>query len=423
MVNNMSEIFTPYKLGPIELRNRTIRSAAFEGMGKNNAPTGELFNYHKAVAHGGIGMTTVAYAAVCRSGISFDSQLWMREEIVPELKKLTDAVHEEGAKASIQLGHCGNMTHRRTCGQKPIGASGGFNLYSPTFYRKMTQKDIDFVVKSFGDATRLAMKAGFDAVEIHAGHGYLISQFLSPYTNHRHDRYGGSLDNRMNFMRECIREVIKAADGKIAVTAKLNTRDGFRGGQEVDELIEVAKELRKLGVDAITLSGGFVSRAPMYVMRGEFPMKAIAHYMPMSFWWLKIGLHIGSWAVCPPVTFKHLFFLEDALKFKAAMPDFPFIYVGGVTTGEDARKVLENGFPLFQMGRAVLEDTDFVNKLKADENHCSGCTHSNFCVGRMYSLSAQCHKHCQDITPALEREVHRIEKRNERRERKAGYRK
>ena len=417
----MSEIFTPYKLGPIELRNRTIRSAAFEGMGKNNGPTEELFNYHRAVAKGGIGMTTVAYAAVCRSGISFDSQLWMREEIVPELKKLTDAVHAEGAKASIQLGHCGNMTHRRTCGQMPIGASSGFNLYSPTFHRKMNQKDIDEVVKAYGDAVRLAMKAGFDAVEIHAGHGYLISQFLSPYTNHRHDRYGGSLDNRMNFMRECIREVVKAADGKIAVTAKLNTRDGFRGGQEVDELIEVAKELRRLGVDAITLSGGFVSRAPQYVMRGEFPTKAIAHYLPASQWWLKICLYIGSWAVCPTVTFKHLFFMEDALKFKAAMPDYPFIYVGGVTTGEDARKVLENGFPLFQMGRAVLEDTDFVNKLKADANHCSGCEHSNFCIGRMYSKSMQCHKHCEDITPFLEREVQRINRRNDRRERKAGY--
>ena len=417
----MSEIFTPYKLGPIELRNRTIRSAAFEGMGRNNGPTEELFNYHRAVAKGGIGMTTVAYAAVCRSGISFDSQLWMREEIVPELKRLTDAVHAEGAKASIQLGHCGNMTHRRTCGQMPIGASSGFNLYSPTFHRKMKQKDIDEVVKAYGDAVRLAMKAGFDAVEIHAGHGYLISQFLSPYTNHRHDRYGGSLDNRMNFMRECIREVVKAADGKIAVTAKLNTRDGFKGGQEVDELIEVAKELRRLGVDAITLSGGFVSRAPQYVMRGEFPTKAIAHYLPASQWWLKICLYIGSWAVCPTVTFKHLFFMEDALKFKAAMPDYPFIYVGGVTTGEDARKVLENGFPLFQMGRAVLEDTDFVNKLKADENHCSGCEHSNFCIGRMYSKSMQCHKHCEDITPFLEREVQRINRRNDRRERKAGF--
>ena len=416
-----SKLFTPVTLGPLTLRNRTIRSAAFESMCPGNRPSQMLLDYHRSVAAGGVGMTTVAYAAVTQSGLSFERQLWMRPEIVPDLKKLTDAVHAEGAKASIQLGHCGNMTHRRTCGQMPIGASSGFNLYSPTFHRKMNQKDIDEVVKAYGDAVRLAMKAGFDAVEIHAGHGYLISQFLSPYTNHRHDRYGGSLDNRMNFMRECIREVVKAADGKIAVTAKLNTRDGFRGGQEVDELIEVAKELRRLGVDAITLSGGFVSRAPQYVMRGEFPTKAIAHYLPASQWWLKICLYIGSWAVCPTVTFKHLFFMEDALKFKAAMPDYPFIYVGGVTTGEDARKVLENGFPLFQMGRAVLEDTDFVNKLKADENHCSGCEHSNFCIGRMYSKSMQCHKHCEDITPFLEREVQRINRRNDRRERKAGY--
>ena len=117
-------------------------------MGRNNGPTEELFNYHRAVAKGGIGMTTVAYAAVCRSGISFDSQLWMREEIVPELKKLTDAVHAEGAKASIQLGHCGNMTHRRTCGQMPIGASSGFNLYSPTFVRGLRADELPAMAKA-----------------------------------------------------------------------------------------------------------------------------------------------------------------------------------------------------------------------------------------------------------------------------------
>lgn len=417
----MNIISTSYKLGPIELRNRTIRSAAFEGMGKNNSPTEELLEYHRAVAKGGIGMTTVAYAAVCQSGLSFDSQLWMREEIVPELKKLTDAIHAEGAKASIQLGHCGNMTHRRTCGQMPMGAINGFNLYSPTFYRKMKQEDIDFVVKSYGNAVRLAIKAGFDAVEIHAGHGYLISQFLSPYTNRRHDRYGGSLDNRMNFMRECMREVISAADGKIAVTAKLNTRDGFKGGQEIDELIEVAKELRNLGTDAIVLSGGFVSRAPQYVMRGEFPVRAIAHYMPWSQWWLKLAISLGGKIVCPTETFKPLFFLEDALKFKEAMPDYPFIYVGGVVSREGADKVLEAGFPLFQMGRAVLEDTDFVNKMLSNTRHCSACEHSNFCIGRMYSKSMQCHKKCEDITPSLKRSVERINKRNDKRERKAGY--
>lgn len=417
----MSDLFTPYKLGPVELRNRTVRSAAFEAMCPGNRPSQELFDYHTAVARGGIGMTTVAYAAVCQSGVSFDTQLCMREEIVPELKKLTDAIHAEGAKASIQLGHCGNMTHRSTCHCKPMGASNGFNLYSPTFYRKMNRDDIEFVAKSFGEAVRLSMKAGFDAVEIHAGHGYLISQFLSPYTNRRKDEFGGSLDNRMRFMRMCVGEAVKAADGKIAVTAKLNTSDGFKGGQTTEELIEVAKELRRLGVDAITLSGGFVSRAPMYVMRGEFPVKTIVHYFPWRQWWLKAGVLVGGRLVAPTVPFKKLFFLEDALKFKAAMPDYPFIYVGGVVDRQSADKVIDAGFPLLQMGRAVLEDTDFVNKMKADPNHCSACEHSNFCVGRMYSRSMQCHKKCVDITPSLERGVARVNRRNDRLERKLGY--
>lgn len=417
----MSKLFTPYKLGPVELRNRTVRSAAFEAMCPGNRPSQELFDYHTAVARGGIGMTTVAYAAVCQSGVSFDTQLCMREEIVPDLKKLTDAIHAEGAKASIQLGHCGNMTHRSTCHCKPMGAISGFNLYSPTFYRKMNRDDIDYVAKSFGQAVRLAMKAGFDAVEVHAGHGYLISQFLSPYTNRRKDEFGGSLENRMRFMKMCFEEVIKAADGKIAVTAKLNTSDGFKGGQTTEELIEVAKELRKMGVDAITLSGGFVSRAPMYVMRGEFPVRTIVHYFPWKQWWLKAGVLVGGKIVAPTVPFKKLFFLEDALKFKAAMPDYPFIYVGGVVDRQSADKVIDAGFPLLQMGRAVLEDTDFVNKMKADPNHCSACEHSNFCVGRMYSRSMQCHKKCVDITPALERNVAKVNARNDKLERKLGY--
>ena len=417
----MSKLFTPYKLGPVELRNRTVRSAAFEAMCPGNRPSQELFDYHTAVARGGIGMTTVAYAAVCQSGVSFDTQLCMREEIVPDLKKLTDAIHAEGAKASIQLGHCGNMTHRSTCHCKPMGAISGFNLYSPTFYRKMNRDDIDYVAKSFGQAVRLAMKAGFDAVEVHAGHGYLISQFLSPYTNRRKDEFGGSLENRMRFMKMCFEEVIKAADGKIAVTAKLNTSDGFKGGQTTEELIEVAKELRNMGVNAITLSGGFVSRAPMYVMRGEFPVKTIVHYFPWKQWWLKAGVHAGGRIVAPTVPFKKLFFLEDALKFKAAMPDYPFIYVGGVVDRQSADKVIDAGFPLLQMGRAVLEDTDFVNKMKADPNHCSACEHSNFCVGRMYSRSMQCHKKCVDITPALERNVAKVNARNDKLERKLGY--
>lgn len=417
----MSELFTPYRIGPIELRNRTIRSAAFEGMCEQNSPSQELFDYHTAVARGGIGMTTVAYAAVCRSGLSFERQLWMRPEIVPDLKKLTDAIHAEGAKASIQLGHCGNMSHRRICGCMPYGASRGFNLYSPTFVHKMNRREIDEVADAYGKAVELAIEAGFDAVEIHAGHGYLISQFLSPYTNHRRDEYGGSLENRMRFMRQCMEPVVRAAKGRVAIFVKMNTRDGFKGGMEVEDSIKVAKELQKCGADALVLSGGFVSRAPMYVMRGQFPVRSIVHYMPWSQWWLKAGVILGGKIVSPTVPFKKLFFLEDALRFRAALPDMPLVYVGGVTTRQDADKVIDSGFQMLQMGRAVLEDTDFVNKMKADENHCSECEHSNFCIGRMYSLSMACHKTCKDITPALERNVRKINRQNDRMERRLGY--
>ena len=291
-----SIIFTPAKIGPIELRNRTIRSAAFENMCFNNNPSPMLFDYHTSVARGGIGMTTVAYASVNRSGLSFENQLWMRPEIVGELRKLTDAIHAEGAKASIELGHCGNMSHKRTAGRTPISASSGFNLYSPTFVHGMTEDEIHEVARDFGNAVRLAIDAGFDCVEIHAGHGYLISQFLSPYTNKRRDSWGGSLDNRMNFMRLCMEEVMRAADGKIAVVAKTNMRDGFKGGNGLEEGIVIARELEKLGMDALVLSGGFVSKAPMYVMRGEMPITTMTGYMKC--WWLKWGVRaVGKYMI------------------------------------------------------------------------------------------------------------------------------
>ena len=227
----MSELFTPFKLGPVTLRNRTIRSAAFENMCPGNKPSAMLKDYHVSVARGGIGMTTVAYCAVDRSGVSFDGQLYIRDEIKPALKDLTDAVHAEGAKVSIQLGHCGNMTHFYTCGYRmPVGASTGLNLYSPTIARALKKDEIRLIVKHFGEAVDFCRDCGFDCVEIHAGHGYLISQFLSPYTNHRKDEYGGSLEGRMRFMNEVLDEVMAHAGDDMAVVVKTNMFDGFKGG-------------------------------------------------------------------------------------------------------------------------------------------------------------------------------------------------
>lgn len=405
-----SKLFTPFQLGPITLRNRTIRSAAFENMCYNNKPSQDLFNYHTAVAQGGIGMTTIAYAAVNRSGLSFNGQLWMREEIVPELKKLTDAIHAQGAKASIQIGHCGNMTHFYTCGQMPVGASNGFNLYSPTLVRGLKINKIHQIAKDFGNATRLAKQAGFDCVEVHAGHGYLISQFISPYTNHRKDEFGGSLENRMRFMKMCINEVIQAANKEIAVVVKTNMYDGFKSGMQLPDCITVAKTIESLGVDAIVLSAGFVSKAPMAVMRGAMPLKTLAHYMnPWRFWWLKMGLALVGRKMIPTVPFQEAYFLEDALKFRKELK-LPLIYVGGLVSRRKIDEVLNSGFELVQMARALVHDTQFVNKMQqADENYRNGCKHSNYCIARMYTLDMRCH-HCVDNLPAsLQKEIEKAE--------------
>ena len=404
-----SPIFTPVTIGPVTLRNRVIRSAAFENMAYGNSPSQDLYDYHVAVARGGVGMTTLAYAAVDRSGLSFDGQLWMRKEIVPDLRRITDAIHAEGAKASIQLGHCGNMTHRSTCGCMPVGASGGFNMYSPTFVRSLKVNEIHDLVKAFGNAVNLAREAGFDCVEIHAGHGYLISQFLSPYTNHRHDEFGGSLENRMRFMRMVISEVMKAAGDDIGVIVKMNMHDGFKKGMQRAECLEVAKELERLGVHAIVLSAGFVSKAPMEVMRGAMPLKTLAHYMDMKkFWWLKAALLTIGRLLIPTVPYREGYFLEDAMQFRQVLK-LPLIYVGGLISKDKMEEVLAAGFQGLQVARALVHDTDFVNKLHSGEITCSGCKHSNYCIGRMYTLEMRCH-HCVENMPAsLRKEIEKAE--------------
>ena len=406
-----SPVFTPVSFGPVTLRNRIIRSAAFENMAYGNSPSEDLYNYHTAVARGGVGMTTLAYASVSRSGLSFDGQLWMREEIVPGLKRITDAVHAEGAKCSIQLGHCGNMTHRATCGCTPVGASGGFNIYSPTFVRRLSVKDIDQLVDDFGHAVNLVREAGFDCVEIHAGHGYLISQFLSPYTNHRHDEYGGSLENRMRFMRRVITRVMQEARDDMAVVVKMNMHDGFRGGMQEEECLEVARELERLGVHGIVLSAGFVSKAPMEVMRGAMPIRTMSHYMDTrKFWWLQLLLFFAGRMLIPTVPYKEAYFLEDAKKFRAAVK-LPLIYVGGMVSLSKMEEVLAAGFDGLQMARALIRDTDFVNKLHSGELTKSPCGHSNYCIGRMYTLEMKCNKCIADLPAKLRKEVDKAEAR------------
>jgi len=395
-------LFTPVKFGPLEIRNRSIRAAAFEGMCPGNTVSQQLINYHQSVAAGGIGMTTVAYASVCRNGLSFPHQLWLRREILPELRKLTDAIHREGAAASIQIGHCGNMSKKSVAGEWPVGASTGINIYSPTWARGLKKDEITSIAASFGDAVNIAREGGFDAIEVHAGHGYLLSQFLSPYTNRRKDEFGGSLENRMRFMNMAMQQVMDAAGKDMAVIVKMNMYDGFRAGMQLPECIETGKQLERLGVHAIVLSGGFVSKAPMIVMRGAMPIRTLTYYMDN--WFLKTGVGLfGKWMI-KEKPFTDAYFFEDALRFREQLK-VPLIYVGGLTSSEKIEMVLNAGFEGVSMARALLNEPGFINRLKKGDASPNACSHANYCIARMYSRDMACHKHIENLPSYLLKEL------------------
>lgn len=203
---------------------------------------------------------------------------------------------------------------------------------------------------------------------------------------------------------------MKAAGNDMGVLVKMNMRDGFKKGMDIDESLQVARELQNCGAHALVLSGGFVSKAPMYVMRGEMPVYTMTYYMDQ--WWLRYGVRMFGKMMVPSERFKELYFLEDARKFRHELPNMPLVYVGGVVSRKGAEKVLEEGFEFVQMGRALLNDPAFVNKMKEDEECRSGCDHINYCIARMYSRDMACHKHCQNLPPKILKEIDEIRRRD-----------
>ena len=383
-----TDVFSEGEIGPITLRNRFIRSAAFEGMCPGGVPSGALIEYHRSVAAGGIGMTTVAYVSVARDGRSFSHQAWMRPEILGPLGELCDAVHREGALASVQLGHCGNMSDRRVSGVRPIAPSAVFNLFGLTYPRAMTPTDIEGVAEGFAASARLAMEAGFDAVEIHAGHGYLISQFLSPRTNRRKDEFGGDLENRCRFGRMVVERVSEAVGGKLAVLVKMNLSDGFAGGAGPEEAAEVAKVFEAAGAHALILSGGFVSKTPMYVMRGDTPLAGFTRGERRLL--AKVGLALFGRVVVKTYPFEEAYFLDEARVVREAV-GLPLVLVGGLVSRASIERAMSAGFDFAALARPLIAQPDFVDRLRRGELEVSPCDQCNTCVASMYHDEARCH--------------------------------
>ncbi|MBV8957820.1 MAG: NADH:flavin oxidoreductase, partial [Actinobacteria bacterium] len=278
--------FAPGQLGPVTLRNRFVKAATFEGMAPKNVVTDRLIDYHRAVVAGDVGMTTLAYCAVSPDGRGAPGEIIVRDEAVEGLHRFTDAIHELGAAASIQLGHAGPVA--AGIGMRGLAPSRVFAPQAVKFTRAATDDDLTRVIDDFASAARRAVDAGFDAVELHFGHGYLVSSFLSPKLNKRKDRWGGSIENRARLARQVALRARDAVGDRAAVIAKLNMADGVRGGLWVEESIEVARLLEADGaLDALELTGGSSFQNPMYLFKGPAPVDEMAAVFPPL---LRVGL-------------------------------------------------------------------------------------------------------------------------------------
>ena len=245
-------------------------------------------------------MTTLAYCAVAEDGQGAPGEILVRDEAVPGLARFAEAMHEAGAAASMQLGHAGPVA--AGTGHQGLAPSRVFAPQALKFTRAATDADLTRITGDFAAAARRAVSAGFDAVELHFGHGYLVSAFLSPKLNRRTDAWGGSLENRARLARQIAKSVKDATGDQIAVLAKLNMADGVPGGLWLDESIEVARMLESDGaLDAIVLTGGSSFENPMYLFRGEAPIAEMAETFPPK---LRLGFKLAREAVLRHVSLR-----------------------------------------------------------------------------------------------------------------------
>jgi 2,4-dienoyl-CoA reductase-like NADH-dependent reductase (Old Yellow Enzyme family) len=374
-------VFEPATLGPVQLKNRIIKAATFEGASPRGEVSDRLIDFHRRVAAGGAAMSTVAYLAVSPEGRTDRHCIQLDGPSLPGLRRLTGAVHDAGAAVSAQIGHAGPVANARSnrapalAPSRRLGASGSVT-------RAVSDHDIERITEDYRRAAAMAVEAGFDCIEVHLGHNYLLSAFLSPKLNRRADRWGGSLENRGRFPRQVVEAVRDAAGRRVAVTAKLNMADGVPGGLWLDDSIEFARMLESDGtLDALELTGGSSLSNPMYLFRGEAPRTEFAATLPVP---LRAGFRLVGSRFLREYPFEEAFFLPYARQFLDAL-SMPVILLGGVNRLDTAEGALSEGFSFVAMARALLREPDLVNRWQKGETSDGMCIHCNKCMPTIYS--------------------------------------
>ena len=377
------DVFAPARLGPVTLRNRTVKAATFEGRTPAGEVTDELVDYHLAVARGGVGLTTVAYLAVAPEGRTHREQVVVGERTRPGLARLAEAVHETGAKLAGQVGHAGPVANGRSNGVHALSASRMPSPLSMQMVRAASEADLTRITRAYVATARTLVDAGFDVLELHMAHSYLISSFLAPGLNRRKDRYGGSLEGRARLARQVARAVREEVGDRAAVTAKVSVSDGFRGGVTTDEGLDVAAMLEADGhLDALQLSGGSSLMNPMYLFRGDAPTTEFAAAMPLP---VRLGMRtpVGR-RFLKEYPFQEAYFLDKALRFRERL-SMPLMLLGGINRRETMEAAMAHGFEFVAMGRALLREPDLVAQLAAGRSADGVCIHCNRCLPTIYS--------------------------------------
>jgi 2,4-dienoyl-CoA reductase-like NADH-dependent reductase (Old Yellow Enzyme family) len=371
--------FAPGRLGPLTLRNRIVKAATFEGLTRDHVVNDRLIEFHRRVAAGGVGMTTLAFCAVSPDGCATPNELVVTPDTVPGLARLAEAVHAEGAAVNVQLGHAGAVA--AGTGIKALSPSPVFSPLAMRRTRAVTAGEIVRITADFGRAAALVADAGSDAVEVHLGHGYLPSEFLSPRLNRRSDGWGGSLENRSRFPRAVVAAAREAVGDRLAVLVKLNMADGVQGGLWLDDSLAFARLLAADGTaDAIELTAGSSLQNPMYLFRGEAPVAEMARVMPKV---VRPAFRVAGRAFLKEYPFEEAYLRPYARQFLAAL-DVPLILLGGINRLDTVRDALDEGFAFVALGRALLREPDLVSRWQAGDEGESLCIHCNKCMATIY---------------------------------------
>lgn len=378
---DLDRCFEPAQLGGLSLRNRILKSATFEGMTPGGVPSPRLVAFHRAIAEGGVALNTVAYCAVEPDGRISDNQMYMHEGIRGPLERLTGAIHEAGGKVSGQMGHCGGFSKNRSLTRRrPLGPSKALNqlglAYGLPFVKAMSVGEIDALVAQFSEAAGFMKSAGFDALEIHFGHGYALSQFISPRTNKRSDDYGGSLRNRMRLPLRVLEAVREAVGDAFPILGKISMMDGVRDGVKIEDAVEVAGMLDAGGIDCIVPSGGTSSMNPMLLFRGDSLLPGMLEIEKNPL--LRLGMRMFGKKLFREYPYEELYFLDDARRIRDRVR-CKIAYIGGVSTVESLEQGLAE-FDFVQLGRALVKDPALVRHIRANPGYRNGCTHCNRCA-------------------------------------------